>query len=135
MKRLAVFLSAAAIAVFCSCSRISPDNSVEPVSVIGSDETLLITSPYAGENLKPGNTYTIQWDIPSAVKNVGIALYRKKNYTSTIVDSTSNSGVMQWSVPSDIIQSVHYQIKIYDTRYPDINYIWSSNFYIKSDWP
>ena len=70
-----------------------------------------VTSPYSGQTLYQGQTYTISWssyDIGEAVK---IELYRG-GYYSTISSSTENDGYYSWTVPSNLPTYSSYQIKI-----------------------
>ena len=135
MKKSILLLSALFFSsiAFSSCTKITPDVN-EPDYSIDQSVPLNVITPVEGENLKPGNSYLIKWDIPSSIKKVTIGLFRKGVFQENIVSDIENSGEYQWNVRRDLFQSVHYKLKICDSRYPDIYYSWSGNFYVKADW-
>lgn len=115
-----------------SCGRIA--HSTEPDYSFTADVSLKVVAPVYGENLKPGTTYTIKYDVPSEITRVTIALYRKSAFQFNIVENAANTGEQKWTVPEDISNSVHYKLKIYDSKYPETYYSYGQNFYIKADW-
>ena len=135
MKKALLLAASAVIILFSSSCTKHFDNSLtEPDYGLDRNVSLKVIEPVYADNLKPGNTYSIKWDVPSAIKNVTLALYRKNVYQCDIATNIKNSGETTWSVPQGIFQSVHYTIKVYDPRFPDFYYAYSQNFYVKADW-
>jgi len=116
-----------------SCTEYTGNVVTEPDYGISTDVQLRVTAPAEFENVKPGTTYTIKWDIPLAIENISVALYKKNVFQTLLFNSIHNDGQVKWNVPSDIFNSVHYTIRVFDPRFPDIYYTYSKNFYIKAD--
>lgn len=117
-----------------SCSDYTGNEVTEPDYGLDRQVTLKVTAPTESINIKPGTVYTIKWEVPSAIRNVAISLYRKGQFQQVLFEKIPNTGSVEWSVPQDIFNSVHYSIKVFDPRFPDIYTAFSENFYIKADW-
>jgi hypothetical protein len=115
-----------------SCNRIA--HSTEPDYNFTSNVSLEVTAPAYGENLKPGTTYIIRYNVPPEISRVTIALYRKSTFQFNIAENIENTGVVSWTIPENIFNSVHYRLKICDSNYPEIYHSYGQNFYIKTDW-
>jgi hypothetical protein len=116
-----------------SCDRITSNSDV-PDYQFSTSTTLKVVAPAYGENLKPGTTYRVRYDVPPEIPYVTIALYRKSSFQFNIAEKVANSGTIEWTVPADIVNSVHYRLKIYDSNFPSIYYAFGENFYVKADW-
>lgn len=136
MKRLFLCLPFISFLSFCliSCTQHPTAVDAPPDYGFTSDASLKIITPASGENLKPGTTYTITFDIPPQISQVTVALYRKDVFQFNIVQNAYNIGWVKWTVPDSIFNSVHYRIKVSDIRFPDLYYSYSNYFYIKKDW-
>lgn len=129
---LFLFVSLFSTLLLFSCGRIA--HSTEPDYSFTSDVSLEVVAPAYGENLKPGTTYSIRYNVPSEITRVTIALYRKNVFQFNIAENIENTGELKWTVPQGIANSVHYKLKIYDSKYPETYYSYGQNFYIKADW-
>lgn len=133
MKRL--FIVPALILMFTalSCTDYTGNEVTVPDYGLDNSVTLSVVAPAESENIKPGTTYTIKWNVPSAINTVSVSLYRKNVFQSVILENAPNTGKAEWTVPADIFNSVHYTLRICDPRFPDIYYSYSKNFYIKAE--
>ncbi len=120
--------------IIVSCTDYTGNEVTEPDYGLDRQVTLKVIAPTESVNIKPGSTYTIQWEVPSAIRNVSVSLYRKGVFQSVLFENIPNNGSVDWNVPQDIFNSVHYSIKVFDPRFPDIYTAFSKNFYIKADW-
>ncbi|MEK9134875.1 MAG: GPI anchored serine-threonine rich family protein [Patescibacteria group bacterium] len=79
-----------------------------------------IVSPNGGEKLEMGLTYDITWNSTGSVPttNVKLELYRGDNFVNLIAKSIKNKGVYSWRIPSNLIATAGYKIKITDIFRP-----------------
>ena len=90
---------------------------------------ILINSPISTSTWQMGNSYDILWNSISSIINVEIELYWKGTFNATISASTPNNGSYSWTVPSGLVNSTQYQIKITDVSNSSI-YDFSNYFEI-----
>lgn len=75
--------------------------------------TIEIQSPTANEQIAAGSKYDIKWLSSKAIgDSVKIELYKGGYLASTITNSTGNTGIYGWNVPSGLILDDDYTIKI-----------------------
>ncbi|MFX1497936.1 MAG: DUF2341 domain-containing protein [Promethearchaeota archaeon] len=93
--------------------------------------SLSITSPdntCCWEKETPHNIY---WTSTGSISSVKIELYVENNFVMEIISDKFNDGVYYWTVPSTLVDSEEYQIKISDVSNPS-TYDFSEFFEIKS---
>ncbi len=119
------------VLIFNSCSRNELVGPEQPPN--GSDQTIInslrILSPQSGVMWKPGTVQKITWSFPDVVKKVQIKLYKKQELRSILAIAYENTGSFEWKIPSDILNSVHYRIEVYDVDAPILTKL-SEYFYI-----
>ncbi|MCB0745932.1 MAG: hypothetical protein KDC90_00580 [Ignavibacteriae bacterium] len=71
-----------------------------------------IQNPYERVIWESGKTYRIKWSITDNLNFVKLDLYKKSEKISTIVPSTENDGYYDWEIPTEIISSNHYRLRI-----------------------
>ncbi|MBN2155484.1 MAG: BspA family leucine-rich repeat surface protein [Candidatus Lokiarchaeota archaeon] len=77
-------------------------------------ETLTISTPLATSSWETSSTQTITWDSTGVVASVNLELHRNEIYVLSIVQGTVNDGNFAWELPSELEDSILYQIKIVD---------------------
>jgi hypothetical protein len=81
-----------------------------------SNESIQVTKPNGGESFEPGKNMTIEWTRSHESIPVNIDLYKNNTKTTTIQNSASNNGIKTWNIPTSLIPSSTYQIKITSTN-------------------
>ena len=116
--------------LFISCSgREDYLDDDSQINNPGTFSNLVIEAPTFGEVLRPGSTYSIKWSFPSTIKKIQIRLYRKEELKSIIAVAYENTGSFKWTIPVNIINSVHYRIKIFNVDSPGFE-VMSDYFYV-----
>jgi len=72
--------------------------------------TVLI--PRSGTNWRMGSTYTIRWSSTTIGDLVDIELYRSGLYIGMIETNVTNDGSFPWTIPTTLIASDQYMIKV-----------------------
>lgn len=96
------------------------------------ERSISVNSPYSGDTWYFGEIYTITWDSELAGDYVDIELLINGVFDSIIAYDASNIGYYYWTIPSTLIESSSYQIKIQSTSYMSA-YGYSGYFTIE-DW-
>jgi flagellar hook assembly protein FlgD len=78
--------------------------------------SLKVTSPNGKEKWKTKKKYTIKWKKGKAGTYVKIQLLKKGKLYRTIVAKTKNDGKHAWKVPSTLVNSAAYKVKISSTK-------------------
>ncbi|OUL26103.1 hypothetical protein BV372_27350 [Nostoc sp. T09] len=86
-----------------------------------------VTSPNGGESFQAGSTYNITWN-DNIAENVKIDLYKAGSLYSTLFSSTLSDGVESWYVPTNLIASNDYQIRITSTSNTNVGDFGNSYF-------
>ena len=110
----------------------SPSEPID-VKAITKPTNLQITilSPMLGDKFQPGNNCTIVWKSPVEIAGVNIDLYKKTEFRQHLAVKLTNTGEFQWNIPSDIVQSHHYRVKITNSG-NEKEYSYSEVFYVLS---
>ncbi|MFW9878940.1 MAG: S8 family serine peptidase, partial [Candidatus Thorarchaeota archaeon] len=77
-----------------------------------------------------GTSHYIHWTSTGIIANVKIELYNNNIFIIEIIPNTLNDGVYNWTIPTEIIASDKYQIKVLDDSNPLI-YDFSGYFEIR----
>jgi len=93
---------------------------------------LTVTAPDNADVWETGYSQYIYWDSIGSISNVNIELYKDGSFVQTIVSGTTNDGVFYWKVPSGLVDSTQYQIKITDSS-DHSTFDFSENFEIFTD--
>ena len=94
------------------------DHSREiPGNTINESENIItnwitVSKPAYGEVWRPGTTHTIKWKSNTEIKRVVIDVFKKGSYRFNINPEVENTGSYTWIIPTDVVQSNHYQIRI-----------------------
>ncbi len=94
-------------------------NSCEDVSqfmTCPGGGSLKVTSPNGKEKWKTKKKYTIKWKKGKAGTYVKIQLLKKGKLYRTIAAKTRNDGKHAWKVPSTLVNSAAYKVKISSTK-------------------
>jgi flagellar hook assembly protein FlgD len=94
-------------------------NSCEDVSqfmTCPGGGSLKVTSPNGKEKWKTKKKYTIKWKKGKAGTYVKIQLLKKGKLYKTIAAKTKNDGKHAWRVPSTLVKSAAYKVKITSTK-------------------
>ena len=78
--------------------------------------SLKVTSPNGKEKWKTKKKYTIKWKKGKAGTYVKIQLLKKGKLYKTIAAKTKNDGKHAWRVPSTLVKSAAYKVKITSTK-------------------
>ena len=83
--------------------------------------TITVTKPTSSDTWFIGGSYQIKWTGQNTGSYVRIQ-YKSSIYSSyyTIVSTTENDGIYNWTIPSGFSSGANYQIKITSTTYSDI---------------
>ena len=91
---------------------------------------LEVTSPNGKEKWKTKKKYTIKWKKGKAGTYVKIQLFKKGRFYRTIAAKTKNDGKHAWKVPSTLVNSAAYKIKITSTKNRKLTDSSNNNFTI-----
>jgi hypothetical protein len=78
--------------------------------------SLKVTSPNGKEKWKTKKKYTLKWKKGKAGTYVKIQLLKKGKLYRTIAAKTKNDGKHAWRVPSTLVKSAAYKVKITSTK-------------------
>ncbi len=93
--------------------------------------SLKVTSPNGKEKWKTKKKYTIKWKKGKAGTYVKIQLLKKGKLYRTIAAKTKNDGKHAWKVPSTLVNSAAYKVKITSTKNKKLTDSSDNNFTIK----
>ena len=79
-----------------------------------------ITNPIASSLWRTETSEYINWTSAGLISNVMIELYENNIFAMEIISSTINDGEYYWSIPSGLVDSDKYQIKISDVSDPSL---------------
>ncbi len=107
------------------------DFSDSSFSVLGGKtrKYILVTSPLGGEDWYTGEIREIRW-LKNFAGEVSISLFRGNELLSEIINSTSNPGSFDWTIPSGLETADNYQIKITCNAQPSLYTFSDSTFTI-----
>lgn len=88
-------------------------------SVTGIEENILITTDYSGDTFQINSPQVITWE--GDAFEVEIELYKGDELVKVIASSIENSGTHNWHVPSNLVNSSDYKLKISDKEKSDIS--------------
>jgi len=94
---------------------------------------ITVSSPNGGETWEMGTSHNITWG-DNISSNVKIELYKSGSYYETITSSTSSDGSYSWSIPTNLIESSSYKVKITSTSNSSVN-DYSNNYFSIEDQP
>jgi hypothetical protein len=92
--------------------------------------SLKVTSPNGKEKWKTKKKYTIKWKKGKAGTYVKIQLLKKGKLYKTIAAKTKNDGKHGWRVPSTLVKSAAYKVKITSTKNKKLTDSSNKNFTI-----
>jgi len=92
--------------------------------------SLKVTSPNGKEKWKTKKKYTIKWKKGKAGTYVKIQLLKKGKLYKTIAAKTKNDGKHAWRVPSTLVKSAAYKVKITSTKNKKLTDSSDNNFTI-----
>jgi len=92
--------------------------------------SLKVTSPNGKEKWKTKKKYTIKWKKGKAGTYVKIQLLKKGKLYRTIAAKTKNDGKHAWRVPSTLVKSAAYKVKITSTKNKKLTDSSNKNFTI-----
>ncbi len=121
MKKLLIILMTICLLVLISCDGTGPEPTVYYITV---------TSPNGGEDWRMGTSHNITWN-DNISSNVKIELYKSGSYYRTISNSTSSDGTYSWSIPTDLVESSSYKVKVTSTSNSSVNDQSNNYFTIK----
>ncbi|MHA1509082.1 MAG: Ser-Thr-rich GPI-anchored membrane family protein, partial [Promethearchaeota archaeon] len=81
-------------------------------------DSLAVTAPDFTSSWETGTLQSIKWVSLGSISDVKIELYENDIYVMEIVASTSNDGEFSWLIPTTLVDSTQYQIKISDVANP-----------------
>ncbi len=86
------------------------------LTVVSNPTPITVVSPNGGESFQAGALQTITWlHTSEAGSNVKIELYKDGSSLLDIALSTLNDGEITWMIPSTLLASSKYKVKITDT--------------------
>ena len=103
---------------------------VIPISSSWSAGTLKVTVPNGGQKWTTGKKYAIKWSKGNAGTYVKIQLLKKGKLYRTISAKTKNDGKHAWRVPSTLVKSAAYKVKITSTKNKKLTDSSNKNFTI-----
>jgi len=80
--------------------------------------SLTITTPDSTSSWETGTFQSITWTSTGSISDVKIELYENDVFVMEIVASTLNVGEFSWLIPTTLVDSTQYQIKISDVVNP-----------------
>ena len=89
-----------------------------------------VTTPNGGEKWKTKKKYAIRWNKGKAGTYVKIQLLKKGRLYRTIAAKTKNDGKHAWLVPSTLVNSAAYKVKITSTKNKKLTDSSNKNFTI-----
>ena len=92
--------------------------------------SLKVTSPNGKEKWKTKKKYIIKWKKGKAGTYVKIQLLKKGKLYKTIAAKTKNDGKHAWRVPSTLVKSAAYKVKITSTKNRKLTDSSNNNFTI-----
>ncbi len=100
--------------------------------------SIIITSPNSTSTWQTGNSYDILWNSPGLIPNLKIELHLFGPSVMVITASTPNNGSFSWIVPTSLINSTIYKIRISnaldETMYNESEYFEIYTPYVLGDW-
>jgi len=91
--------------------------------------SITVTTPDSSSSWETGTSESVYWTSTGTIPNVKLELYLDGVYVMDIIASTPNDGEFVWEIPSELVGSDLYQIKIIDASDPTI-YDYSDYFEI-----
>jgi len=85
---------------------------VIPIPPSFSAGTLKVTSPNGGQKWSTGKSYAIKWSKGNAGASVKIQLLKSNKHYKWISKKTKNDGRHTWKIPTTVVTSSAYKIKI-----------------------
>ncbi|MFW9970232.1 MAG: S8 family serine peptidase [Candidatus Odinarchaeota archaeon] len=82
--------------------------------------SLNIITPDNTSSWQVGTTHSINWNSTGILPRVRIQLYKEGVFVRNIVTNTYNDGEYAWTIPSNLEESSHYQVKISAIYNPNI---------------
>jgi hypothetical protein len=133
MKKYKIFIPVLLILlVSISCrdhSRHIPELTInESENIITNWVT--ISNPEYGDTWQPGSTHLINWKTNTEIESINIDLYKKGAKMYNLALAIANTGEFLWAIPTDIIRSNHYKVRISNFRNGE-HEGYSEVFYIK----
>ncbi|MDP8315183.1 MAG: Ser-Thr-rich GPI-anchored membrane family protein [Candidatus Celaenobacter antarcticus] len=95
------------------------DNSNNYFTIEEADY-ITVTSPNGGETWQMSTSHNISWD-DNISSNVKIELYKSGSFYRTLSSSTASDGTYNWSIPTDLAESLSYKVKITSTSNSSVN--------------
>ena len=80
--------------------------------------SLIITTPDSTSSWETDTSQSITWTSTGSIPDVKIELYENDVFVMEIVASTPNDGEFSWLIPTSLVDSTQYQIKIIDVSNP-----------------
>ena len=74
--------------------------------------TLKVTTPNGGQKWTTGKSYTVKWSKGSAGATVKIQLLKSGKHSLWISKKTKNDGKHTWKIPSTVVASSAYKIRV-----------------------
>ena len=99
-----------------------------------SPDFITVSSPNGGETWEMGTSHNITWT-DNISSNVKIELFKSGSYYKTITSSTSSDGSYSWSIPTNLVESSNYKVKIASTTNSSLNDYSNSYFTIENQTP
>ena len=87
-------------------------NCIQVDVLLVYDITVIL--PDSSSSWTPGTTVSITWTSSLSISNVNIQLYRDDALIMEITSDTPSDGNYSWSIPTMLVNSKQYQIKILD---------------------
>jgi len=86
----------------------------EIYTLFPSADPITVTNPSGIVAWEIGSIHSITWTSTSSIVNVKIELYISGILDSVLTSGTPNDGEISWTIPSGLVISTQYQIKITD---------------------
>jgi len=118
------------IAYYDELVRGSSCEDVSQFMTCPGGSSLKVTSPNGKEKWKTKKKYTIKWKKGKAGTYVKIQLLKKGKLYRTIKAKTKNDGKHAWRVPSTLVKSAAYKVKITSTKNKKLTDSSNNNFTI-----
>jgi len=94
--------------------------------------TLKVTSPNGGQKWSTGKSYAIKWNKGNAGATVKIQLLKSNKHYKWISKKTKNDGKLVWKIPSTVVTSSAYKIRVSSRTKKNIKDDSNRAFQIKS---
>ena len=92
--------------------------------------TLKVTTPNGGQKWTAGKSYAVKWSKGSAGATVKIQLLKSGKHYKWISKKTKNDGKHTWKIPTTVVTSSAYKIKITSTTKKTVTDSSNKNFKI-----